>query len=432
MERVDGGGPARAILESAVLARRRGRESTTGGTPVITRELSLRVAIVSLAALVLAACGGQAAPGAARPAPSAAPAGSAGGAPAAPAPSSAPAAKPEASAPSAAPTGAAAYRPTPLNPPVTLKVGTVNSTSDGGIFIAMEKGYFAAEGITIEPENFQTAAQMIAPLGAGQLDVATGAIAAGIFNAAAREVPLRIVADKGSTPSPAWDFNALMVRKDLLDSGQVKDYADLKGLTITTTAKGNSTEVDVAKALEKGGLTLADINYVNMSFTDMISAFANRAIDAGIVIEPFISRIESQGTALRWKGTTEFYGNQQVAVIMYGPAFMTERQDVARRWMIAYLRGVRDYNDAFGPKRQGRDEVVQILIKHTAIKDPHDYEQMRPAGLDPDGRLELASIQQDLDYYERSGLVPTHIDLSRVIDTSFQEYALQTLGPYQR
>ena len=44
-----------------------------------------------------------------------------------------------------------------------------------------------------------------------------------------------------------------------------------------TDAKGNSTEVDVAKALEKGGLTLADVNYVNMGFPDMISAFANRA-----------------------------------------------------------------------------------------------------------------------------------------------------------
>jgi NitT/TauT family transport system substrate-binding protein len=393
---------------------------------VMAREMVLRIAVVSLAALILAACGGQAAPGATRAAPGSAPS----AAPAAP--GGAPAAKPEASAPTAAPASPGAYRPTPLNPPVTLKVGTVNSTSDGGIFIAMEKGYFAAEGITIDAENFQTAAQMIAPLGAGQLDVATGAIAAGIFNAAARDVPLRIVADKGSTPSPAWDFNALMVRKDLLDSGQVKDYADLKGLTISTTAKGNSTEVDVAKALEKGGLTLADINYVNMSFPDMISAFANRAIDAGIIIEPFISRIESQGTAVRWKGTTNFYGNQQVAVIMYGPAFMTERQDVARRWLIAYLRGVRDYNDAFGPKRQGRDEVVQILTKHTVVKDPHDYDQMRPAGLDPDGRLELASIQQDLDYYERSGLVTAHVDLAQVIDTSFQEYALQTLGPYQR
>ena len=46
---------------------------------------------------------------------------------------------------------AAAARPSeslpPLNPPVALKVGTVNSISDAGIFIAMERGYFREQGI---------------------------------------------------------------------------------------------------------------------------------------------------------------------------------------------------------------------------------------------------------------------------------------------
>jgi NitT/TauT family transport system substrate-binding protein len=357
-----------------------------------------------------------------------------------------PAAGPPAAGPAPAPpappaaTGAAAgpavasgtYRPAPLNPPVTVRVGTVNSTSDAGIFIALEKGYFLEEGLIVETENFQTAVAMIAPLGAGQLDIATGALAAGVFNAAAREVPLRIVADKGSTPGPEWDFVALMVRKDLIDSGQVRDYADLKGLTISTTAPGNSTEIEVVRALEKGGLTFDDIRYTPLSFTDMITAFANRAIDAAIVIEPYVSRIENLGTAVRWKGNSEFYGNQQVAVVIYGPSLLTERQEVGRRWMVAYIRGMRDYNDAFGPKRQGRDEVVQILTKHTPIKDPRDYDQMRPAGLDPDGKLVLQSLRDDLAYYERAGHVRERVDLAKVIDTSFQEYAVQVLGPYQR
>jgi NitT/TauT family transport system substrate-binding protein len=315
---------------------------------------------------------------------------------------------------------------------VSLLVGVVSSSSDGGIFIAIDRGYFQEEGLQVETQQFQTGVDQIAPLGAGQLDIGTGAIAAGLYNAIGRGVPLRMVADKGSTPAPEWDFNALMVRKDLIDSGQVQDYKDLKGLTITTTAPGNSTEVDVAKALERGGLTFADINFTHISFSDMITAFQNRAIDAAIVIEPYLSRIEKLGTAVRWKGTRDFYGNQQVAVIMYGPKLVEEQQDVARRWMIAYLRGVRDYNDAFGPKRQGREQVIQTLITHTPIKDASTYEEIRPAGLDPDGKLDLASIRNDLAYYEQSGRVTQQIDLNKVIDTSFAEYAVQQLGPYQR
>jgi NitT/TauT family transport system substrate-binding protein len=313
-----------------------------------------------------------------------------------------------------------------------LKVGTVNATSDAGLFIALERGYFAEEGLTIETETFQAAAAMIAPLGAGQLDIASGGIAAGLFNAAARQVPMRIVADKGSTPGPEWDYIAFMIRKDLFDSGQVRDYPDLKGLTVANTAQGNSAEVVISKALERGGLTLADINYTLLGYPDIITAFANRALDAAMVLEPFMSRIENQQTAVRWKGNSELHSAQQVAVIMYGPTVVEEKPEAGRRWMTAYIRGLRDYNDAFGPRKQGREDVVQILIKHTVVKDPRDYEQMRPAGLDPDGQLKLQGIREDLAYYERAGLVREPVDLARVVDTSFQEFAVQRLGPYQR
>jgi NitT/TauT family transport system substrate-binding protein len=335
--------------------------------------------------------------------------------------------------PAAAPANAIrAYAPSPLSPPATLKVGTINATSDAAIFIALENGYFRDEGLEVELQDFATAALMIPPLATGQLDVATGAVAAATFNAAAREVPLRIVADKGSTPGPDWDFNTLMVRRDLIELGQVKDFSDLKGLTIASNAAGNATEIQVAKALEKGGLTFEDARYTPMSFPEMITAFANRAIDAATVAEPYIARIETLGTAVRWRGNSSVYGNQQVGVVMYGPALVTERQEIGRRWMTAYVRGLRDYNDAFGPQRRGRDEVIQALIKYTVVKDPKDYDQMRPAGLDPDGKLNLQSIRDDLRYYERSGLVKDPIDLSRIVDTSFQEFAVLQLGPYQR
>jgi len=314
---------------------------------------------------------------------------------------------------------------------MTLRVGLVGGTSDAGVFIAIEKGYFEQEGLHVETEIVPSTAVMVGALAAGQLDVLGPPIAASIFNAASREVPMRMVADKGSTPSPEWDFVCLMVRKDLVDSGQVRDYRDLKGLTIALAGQATAPEIEVAKALEKGGLTLADVNRTIVSFPDMIAAFPNKAIDAAIAIEPFVSRIEAQGTAVRWHGVSEFYGNQQVAVVVYGPRLIEEQPEAGRRWMIAYLRALRDYNDAFGPKKQGRDAVVQALATHTVVKDPKDYDQMRPAGLNPDGVLALQSVRDDLAYYEQTGQVRERVDVSKVLDTSFQEFALRQLGPYQ-
>jgi NitT/TauT family transport system substrate-binding protein len=315
---------------------------------------------------------------------------------------------------------------------VSLKAGLIGSTSDAGIYVAIEQGYFEQEGLRVEPEIVASTSVMVGSLAAGQLDVLGPPSAASIFNAAARQVPMRMVADKGSTPSTDWDFVSLMVRKELVDSGQVRDYRDLKGLTTTMAGQGNAPEIELVKALERGGLTLADVNLTIMSFPDMIAAFANRAVDAGVVIEPFVSSIEAQGTAVRWRGVSEFYGNHQVAAVVYGPSLVEERPEVGRRFMVAYLRGLRAYNDAFGPKRQGRDAVIQALATHTPIKDPAAYDRMRPAGLNPDGTLAVQSIRDDLAYYERTGTVTQPIDAAQVIDTSFQEYALRLLGPYQR
>ncbi|HYY89828.1 MAG TPA: ABC transporter substrate-binding protein [Chloroflexota bacterium] len=377
-----------------------------------------------------AACGPSTSTAPPTAAPTAAPTSAAK--PAAPIPT-APTASARPTTAAAAPTQAATgYNPTPLNPPVKVTIGLLASSSDGGILIANDRGYFKQEGIDLDIQRFQTLVDMVAPLSTGQLQIAAGGLAASLYNAANRELGMRIVADKGSTPSPEWDYSGLVIRKDLIDSGRVKDFSDLKGLTLAISGRGNSPEVSLATALKKGGLALKDINYTNMGFPDMVTALSTKGIDGGIVIEPFLSRVVSEGTGVKFKSTLDILGgNQQIAVIVYGDEF-AKNKDVAQHWMNAYIRGLRDYNDAFGPKKKGYDQAVKTLVENTTVKDPKVYDQMKPAGLDPDGKLDIRSMQDDLNYYTDSGQVQGQVDLNKLIDTSFQENAVKLLGPYQK
>jgi NitT/TauT family transport system substrate-binding protein len=104
--------------------------------------------------------------------------------------------------------------------------------------------------------------------------------------------------------------------------------------------------------------------------------------------------------------------------------------DLARRFLIAYIKGVRVYNDAF-VKGEGRPEVVRSLIENTAVKDPGAYERMNMAGLDPNGRIARQSLQLDVDYFRQKGYYTGPVTLDDLMDTSFAEYAVQQLGPYQ-
>ena len=94
----------------------------------------------------------------------------------------------------------AAHAATTAAAPTVVHVGIANASSDVAFFIADKKGYFRQEGIDARFVPFDSGAKMVAPLGAGQLDVAGGSPSAGLYNAVVRGIGIKVVADKGSTP----------------------------------------------------------------------------------------------------------------------------------------------------------------------------------------------------------------------------------------
>ena len=132
--------------------------------------------------------------------------------------------------------GAAAAQPL-----AKVKVAVTNSATDVGFFIAHKKGYYAREGIDAEFVVFDSAARMIAPLASGELDVGAGGISAGLYNAVARGIDIRMVADKNSTP-PGRASTKLLIRKELIDSGRYRTLPDIKGMKLANSAPGGSGE----------------------------------------------------------------------------------------------------------------------------------------------------------------------------------------------
>src|SRR6266853_116968 len=120
-----------------------------------------------------------------------------------------------------------------------LAVGTIGASSDSPFFIADKRGYFKEEGLTVKFIRFDSAAKAMAPLGTGELAVASGATSAALYNAVKRDVRLRIVADKAKNP-PGYGFESLLVRKDL--EGTIKSLADFKGRKIAISSPGNSED----------------------------------------------------------------------------------------------------------------------------------------------------------------------------------------------
>src|SRR5918911_226321 len=240
----------------------------------------------------------------------------------APAPSSPPsAASQPAPATSAPPTAAPA-------PPVAARVRIASqfAATDVGHYVAVERGYYQQEGLDVELVNFADASEMIPSLATDQVEVGGIGPNPATWNAVARGVRLKLVLDKGSV-RPGIGYTALVIRKDVYDGGRGRGLTDLRGLRIAFTPPGKATTnaMPMAVGMERVGASIDDLVIEPLPFPDMISALANGSVDGAMIVEPFLSRVLRQGSAVRVMGLDEMYPDFPIGQVGFSPAFYGNR-----------------------------------------------------------------------------------------------------------
>jgi NitT/TauT family transport system substrate-binding protein len=317
--------------------------------------------------------------------------------------------------------------------PFVVKVGILTSTTDTPLFIADKKGYFRDEGLSIDFTTFDSGANMIAPLGTGQLDVGGGALSVGLYNAVARGVDVRVVADLGSDP-PGYGLAPFVVRSDLVKSGRFKSLRDIKGMTIAGNSPQSSGAVMMDKLVKRAGLTAQDIKTAYLAYPEQAAALKNGSVDAAISLEPFATEAVEAGYAVKIMGDDVFYPNQEISVIMYGGSFIKNHRDLGLKFMRAYLKAVRYYNGALADGKlagPNADDVIKILSESLPIKDPSTLRRYTPSGDNPNGHVYLASMRYDFDYFKAAGIIQGGVRPEDVVDDSFVTDVLKEIGPYK-
>jgi NitT/TauT family transport system substrate-binding protein len=296
----------------------------------------------------------------------------------------------------------------------TVKLGDLAAISNAPIYIAIEKGFFKEQNVNVEISNFASAAKMVPALVVGELEVSVGSASAGLFNAVAQQAPFRIVADKGQTRE-GYGFSLLAVRKDLVDSGQVKTFKDLKGKKIAILAKGNIQHYLVGKMAEEVGITINDVELSFLDAPSQVTAFETKAIDAAYAVEPWVARFTERGVAVRFRTPDQVkgLGPVQVGVIIYSGKFINERRPVAQRWMNAYLKAAELFH-----KNGTKDaEIASILEKYTKV--PAKVIQAAiPPYQDPNGRVLRENLADQAQWFASNGM-QQKVSIDSALDLSF-------------
>ena len=310
----------------------------------------------------------------------------------------------------------------------TIQIGYIPIFAFAPFFVADQKGYFAEQGLVVELQAFRSGGPMIAPLSVGELDVGGGETGPGLFNAVDQDLDIRVVSGMAAQP-PGFGAAPLLVRKALLDSGEVTAPEDLAGRKVAVNIVRGTAEYLVAKGLAQGGLTVDDVELVAIPFPEMPAALANGAVDAALLPHPLASRALGAGDAAVLLDGDEVTDWPQNGVIYFGQRMLQpENREIGVRFLVAYLQAARDLH---GEGWREDDNVAAINattnVPAPAIKNGVAYY------FDTNGYLHRAStadFQQyhfDRGYTELSAPLP----LDQVIIDTFLDEALARLGRVQ-
>jgi NitT/TauT family transport system substrate-binding protein len=307
----------------------------------------------------------------------------------------------------------------------TVHIVTAPAIGAGAMLVAMERGYFRDVGIKVEIDNADSSGSVLALLAQNRYDIVEGGISAGYFNALAKDLPIAMVMSRATTPTG----HALMLRNDL--KGRVRDIRDLKGKVIASNGPGSVSSYEIGKILETVGLSIDDVEIKIIPFTQYALAFQNKAIDAALAILPFTKQLEDKGFAFPFVDSDTVIKPSSITIsaTMINTNWAKAHDKLARDFFLAYLRGVRDYCQAYhgGSTRQ---EIVNLLISTGTERRPEILNEYPWPARDPDGKILMDSMLDIQDWYVKNHFVSKALRAGRLIDASYAEEAAKKLGPF--
>ncbi len=304
----------------------------------------------------------------------------------------------------------------------TFKIGLLALPTNAAFFIAQAKGYFEREGIKPEITYFGASAPMYPAVVSGDIDVGVTGLTAATFNLGAKG-GFKLIAGV-VRELPNYPVNSFMVTDKAYQAG-FRSLEDLKGRRLANTTAGSTHHYTWGALAQKMGIGTQDYSLVPLqSLENIYAAFQSGQVDGSII--PAIQTAEFEmsgiGHVLGWTGDRVQW---QITSVFANPATLTKRRDMVERFLRAFRQAARDYDAAFNQrtaegkriKGPGYDELLGIIAK--ALNLPAVQVELALPYVDPEARLDVGSIHDQLKFWQKEKLVPASADAATLLDLSF-------------
>jgi NitT/TauT family transport system substrate-binding protein len=301
-----------------------------------------------------------------------------------------------------------------------VKFGVFKVVGTSPVFLAVDKGDFAAEGLDVELVPFTAQEPLVLGIASGDLDFGATAFTGSFYNLAGQGV-LKVIG-AFIHEAPGFQANTLIASNRAYDAG-LKTPKDLAHRAAAIPEIGNPAQYALSLMADKYGIDATTIRFMPMgSNPNVVSAVVGGQADFGVAPISFARPSLQKGDAK----LIAYIGDEtpwQLGGVLASTKTGNNRGDVARRFLRAYKEGVEYYYDAFitpdGSRRDGphADEVIALASKYTGLSP--EVVKISIAYYDREARLDVKDVLRQIAWYKAHGMVKGEFDPKSVIDMRY-------------
>jgi NitT/TauT family transport system substrate-binding protein len=294
--------------------------------------------------------------------------------------------------------------PTHLRAAEKVTLGAVGQASANlwPVLIALDKGYFADEGVEAQLFYVQSNAAAVQQVTAGSLDICT---AIGLVD------PIRAIHMGASIAIVRIDVQVPPFA--LVSKPAIKSIKELKGKMISLGGPKDITRIYVERMLEPNGVKPGEFDMIFAGATAArAQALLVGAVDAAILMAPF--NFQAVGRGFNELGLAIDYINDlPLSGIVVNVNWANAHKDLLRKLLQAYSRGTAFFEDI-----RNRDESMRILqiasgLKQEDVEKGYDF-QRNGHYFDTSGKVSRAKLTSLAKAMEALGDLPGSINIDRV------------------
>lgn len=322
--------------------------------------------------------------------------------------------------------GSAATLPmlgTPALANTKMTVGALRFTSHAASFVAFERGYFADEGLDVEFRFFEAAQPMAVAIASGDADYAVTAISGGLISLA--EKGAAKVIGGALSEEAGIDGQKILASNAAYDAG-LTSPAMLDGKSYAVTQPGSS--------FHYMGSKISGAENVSVSFKPLqkvgaiIGAMKSGQVDAWSIVPHIAKGLAGAGAVKIIGDVADYLPNYQVTTVFTSAENAATERVQTEAFLRAFSRGADDFNAALVDKTAGAEadeEMVKLIHKYVYTDRP--FEKAAPSirngsmRINANAALNMASVQDQLSWFQSEGLVKDTITTDTLVDGSFVE-----------